>query len=137
MMEEACLHIKRPLFQTMLAHLQTHYPLEACGLLAGTGNHAVYLYAIDNVLASPVAYEMDPQQQLQAMLDLEAQGWEMTAIFHSHPTGPEQPSATDITQSYYPECVYIIVSLLDRKMPVVRGFRIENGRYHEVRLSVE
>jgi proteasome lid subunit RPN8/RPN11 len=136
-MVEECLHIKRPLFQTMLAHLQAHYPLEACGIIAGTGNQTIHLYAIDNVLASPVAYEMDPQQQLQAMLDLEAHGWEMVAIFHSHPAGPEIPSPTDIAQSYYPECVYMIVSLLDKEKPVVRGFRIENSRYHEIKLSVE
>ena len=137
MIEEECLYIKRPLFQTMLAHLQAHYPLEACGILAGTGHRALHLYAIDNVLASPVAYEMDPQQQLQAMLDLEAQRWEMVAIFHSHPTGPERPSSTDIAQWYYPDCVTIIVSLAVRELPVVRGFRIKNGRYHEIKLSVE
>ena len=136
-MEGEGLHIKRPLFQTILAHLQANYPLEACGILAGTANQAVHSYAIDNVLASPVAYEMDPQQQIRAIIDLEERGWEMTAIFHSHPTGPERPSPTDIAQAYYPECVYIIVSLADQDQPVVRGFRIENGRYHEVALNVE
>ena len=136
-MEEEVLYIKRPFYQAMLAHLQANYPLEACGILAGATNLVTQLYAIDNVLASPVAYEMDPQQQLQAMIDLEERGWEMVAIFHSHPTGPEHPSPTDIAQAYYPECIYIIVSLIDRNQPVVRGFRIDNGRYHEFQLNVE
>ncbi|MBE2220141.1 MAG: M67 family metallopeptidase [Anaerolineae bacterium] len=136
-MEEEVLHVKRPFFQAMLAHLQANYPLEACGLLAGTANQARHWYAIDNRLASPVAYEMEPRQQLQAMLDLEAQGWEMVAIVHSHPAGPERPSPTDIAQAYYPDCVYVIVSLADRSQPVVRGFRIENGRFHEIRINVE
>lgn len=136
-MEEEILIIKRPLYQAMVAHLQANYPLEACGILAGVENLVTHIYAIDNRLASPVTYEMDPQQQIKAMIDLEDRGWEMVAIFHSHPTGPEQPSPTDIAQAYYPECVYIIVSLANKETPVVRGFRIENGRYHELKINVE
>jgi proteasome lid subunit RPN8/RPN11 len=136
-MVEEVLYMKRPLFQAMLAHLQANYPLEACGILAGTANQALRLYTIDNILASPVAYEMDPKQQIQAMIELEAAGQEMVAIFHSHPTGPEWPSPTDVAQAYYPDSVYVIVSLADREQPVVRGFRIGNGRYHEVAISVE
>jgi proteasome lid subunit RPN8/RPN11 len=136
-MVEEVLYMKRPLFQAMLAHLQANYPLEACGILAGTANQALRLYTIDNILASPVAYEMDPKQQIQAMIELEAAGQEMVAIFHSHPTGPERPSPTDVAQAYYPDSVYVIVSLADREQPVVRGFRIGNGRYHEVAISVE
>jgi proteasome lid subunit RPN8/RPN11 len=136
-MEDDVLHLKRPLYKAMLAHLQANYPLEACGILAGAHNQVKQIYTIDNILASPVAYEMDPRQQIQAMLALEEQGWEMVAIFHSHPTGPERPSPTDIAQAYYPDSVTIIVSLANRNQPVVRGFRIENGRYHEVKISVE
>jgi [CysO sulfur-carrier protein]-S-L-cysteine hydrolase len=136
-MDEAVLHIKRPLYQAMIAHLQANYPLEACGILAGKTHHISHIYPVNNILASPVAYEMDPQQQLEAMIDLEARGWKMSALFHSHPSGPERPSATDIAQAYYPDCVYVIVSLANFEEPVVRGFRIENGRYHEIVISVE
>jgi len=131
------LQFKQSSYQAMLAHLQALYPLEACGILAGISNQVHQLYPIENILASPVAYEMDPHQQIKAMLDLEEKGWEMIAIFHSHPTGPDQPSATDIAQAYYPDCVYVIVSLAERDAPVVRGFIIENGRFHEVKISVE
>lgn len=136
-MKGEILQIERPLFQAMLALVQAEYPCEACGILAGSANRVRHVYAIDNVLRSPVAYEMDAKQQLTAMLDLEKNGWEMLAIFHSHPTGPERPSPTDVAQAYYPESVYLIVSLAMRENPVVRGYRIENGRYHEVTLSVE
>ncbi|MCZ7670746.1 MAG: M67 family metallopeptidase [Chloroflexi bacterium] len=121
----------------MLSHLQAHYPEEACGILAGPPGQAVQLYPIDNIWRSPVAYEMAPQQQLAAMLEIEARGWQMTAVYHSHPTGPERPSAADVAQAYYPESVYIIVSLAEREQPVVRGFIIENGRFHEINLVIE
>lgn len=136
-MKMKTLKIKRPLFNTMIAHLQANYPYEACGILAGPPGQAMHLYPIANIRQSSVAYEMDPQQQLEAMIDLEERGWQMTAIFHSHPTGPQVPSATDLAQAYYPESVYVIVSLADRENPVARGFRIVNGRFHEIILSVE
>jgi proteasome lid subunit RPN8/RPN11 len=136
-MEEDSLHIKRPFYQAMVAHLQAHYPLEACGILAGVGNHIYHVYPIDNILASPVAFEMEPHQQIQAMIDLEERGWHMAAIFHSHPTGPERPSTTDMAQAYYPDSITIIVSLANKDEPVVRGFRLKNGRYHEITINVE
>lgn len=82
------------------------------------------VYPIENSLHSPTAYKMDPAQQIQAMLDLEACGWQLLALYHSHPHGPEVPSATDITLATYPEAIYVIVSLQERAAPVVRTFRI-------------
>ena len=58
----------------MMAHLQAEYPLEGCGLLAGNGRFSTQIYCIDNILRSPVAYEMDPQQQINAMLEFEERG---------------------------------------------------------------
>lgn len=131
------LQIAPQIFEAMLVHLQAGYPLEACGILAGPPGRVVCQYPIDNILASPVAYEMDPRQQIAAMIDLEERGWEMTGIYHSHPTGPERPSPTDVAQAFYPDSVYVIVSLADRERPVARAFRIENGRFTEILLVVE
>ena len=39
---------------------------------------------------------------------IESSDLELISIYHSHPQGPEEPSASDIVQSYYPECVYLI-----------------------------
>lgn len=106
-------------------------------MLAGHAGHVVKLYPIENRLQSPVAYEMEPTQQLDAFLDMEAQGWELTAIYHSHPKGPETPSATDIAQAYYPETIQVIVSLQARKRPSVRAFTIVDGRVDEVEIIVQ
>lgn len=116
----------------MLQQLQAAYPLEACGLLAGRERRTTRLYAIDNILQSPVAYEMDPLQQVKALLDLEARGETLLAIYHSHPGGPETPSPTDVAQAYYPEAIHIIVSLQAPTRPVVRAFTIAGGRVGEI-----
>lgn len=129
--------LPRPFYHQILSHLQAEYPLEACGILAGKAGKIVRVYAIENKLHSPTAYEMEPQQQLAAMLEIEDKGWEMTAVYHSHPQGPETPSATDVAQAYYPDVVQLIVSLRQRSQPVMRGFMIGNGRIIEVKIVVQ
>jgi proteasome lid subunit RPN8/RPN11 len=129
--------LPRPYYNQILAHLQAEYPLEACGILAGTAGEIIHVYPIENRLHSPVVYEMEPQQQLAAMLEIEDKGWEMTAVYHSHPQGPETPSATDVAQAYYPDVIQLIVSLRQRSQPVMRAFRIENGRVSEMEIVVQ
>ena len=54
-------------YEAMLAHLLAVYPLEGCGFLAGSEGHVRRLYPIRNIMASAYRYQMDPQQQLQAL----------------------------------------------------------------------
>lgn len=129
--------IRQSVYQIMLAHTQARYPQEACGLLAGQGNCISHIYIIENILRSPVAYEMDPQQQLEAMLNVEALDLELLAAYHSHPQGPQTPSATDIAQAYYPELAQIIISLHDQLNPSVRAFTIVNEHVTEIRLQLK
>jgi [CysO sulfur-carrier protein]-S-L-cysteine hydrolase len=129
--------LQRPFYNQILSHLQAEYPLEGCGILAGKEDEVVHIYPITNRLRSPIAYEMDPQQQLAAMLEIEEKGWEMTAVYHSHPQGPETPSATDIAQAYYPDVIQLIVSLQQQSQPVMRAFMIGNGRVTEIEIVVQ
>src|SRR5712692_3241781 len=94
--------------QAMLEHVRHWAPEEACGLLAGAPGQVERVYLIENVRHSRFDYFMDPDQQVRAMLEIDAAGWEVNGIFHSHPAGPPAPSLTDIHQAYYPDAVYII-----------------------------
>ncbi|MBK8430028.1 MAG: M67 family metallopeptidase [Chloroflexi bacterium] len=78
-------------WDTIWAHLRAVAPQEGCGLLAGVGGRVTAVYPIPNKLASPVAFEMEPAAQVEAMLAMERQGWELLAIYHSHPTSPRLP----------------------------------------------
>lgn len=130
------LTIKRVDYLAMLAHLQAVYPLEGCGLLAGRAGRVQRVYPVDNALRSPTEYEMDPHQQLKAMLDLEDAGLELLAIYHSHPQGPQEPSPTDVARAYYPEAAQIIVSLADPQRPSARAFSIAGGQVEELLLEI-
>jgi [CysO sulfur-carrier protein]-S-L-cysteine hydrolase len=132
---ESELQIPAALWRVMLAHGQVEYPLEACGLLGGRNGRVCHLYAIENHLRSPVRYEMDPLQQIQALLHLEDQGDDLLAIYHTHPHGPETPSPTDVDLATFSAVVYVIVSLTERANPIVRGFYITHGEVSEVALT--
>ena len=129
--------IRLPVYKIMLAHTQASFPLEACGLLAGQDNCISDIYIIENILHSPVAFEMDAQQQIEAMLNAEAQNLELLAAYHSHPQGPQTPSETDISKAYYPELTQIIVSLHNQSKPRARAFTIINELVTEIRLLLK
>jgi proteasome lid subunit RPN8/RPN11 len=123
-------------YQAMLSQLQAAYPLEGCGLMAGRVGSVQRIYPVANRLASSYAFEMEPEEQLHAMLDLEERGLDLVAIYHSHPLGPAGPSATDVAKAFYPEAAQVIVSLRDREHPTVRVFSIANGQIGELPLQI-
>src|SRR5574341_1600815 len=103
------LKLKREHWEAMRAHVETHVPLEACGLLAGKNDSVEKVLFVTNRAESPVQFRMDPREQLKAFDWIESSGLDLVGIFHSHPEGPDTISATDITESAYP-VVHVIWS---------------------------
>ena len=126
--------MKKEHWQDMLHHVDSHIPLEACGLLAGTNNQVEKMIKVRNQLQSPVRFVMDPYEQLKAFDWIEANRLELLGIFHSHPAGPETVSATDIVEAAY-EVVHIIWSRIEDRWQA-RGFWIEGGEVSEVSLRI-
>jgi proteasome lid subunit RPN8/RPN11 len=120
--------------QKMISYVHSHLPLEACGLLAGRDSKVESVLEVTNQAQSEVRYVMDPIEQLNAFEWIDANGLELLGIFHSHPTGPETVSPTDIAQAAY-AVVYIILAPVDGSWHA-RGFWMENGTYTEVALQV-
>ncbi len=81
---------------------------EACGLVAGETNHATQVFPITNILHDPYRFRMDPQEELQAFLLIEEKGWEVLAVYHSHPHGIHHPSPTDLAELTFPGIIYLI-----------------------------
>jgi proteasome lid subunit RPN8/RPN11 len=77
---------------------------------------------------------MDPREQLRAFERIEAGGWDLLGIFHSHPAGPDHPSATDIAEAAY-DVVQIIWSPRAGGWNA-RAFSIRDGHLFEVKLYV-
>jgi proteasome lid subunit RPN8/RPN11 len=128
------LKLKLEHWQTMRRHVSAQAPLEACGLLAGKQNSVESVLRVRNAEQSPVRFRMDAQEQYHAFEWIDAQGLDLVGIFHSHPSGPETASPTDISEAAY-EVVNIIWSR-KKQIWTARGFWIEKGLVTEVDLQV-
>ena len=118
----------------MLHHVERCAPLEGCGLLAGKHNHVEAVLPVPNQAQSPVRFVMEPREQLRAFDWIQSQGLALLGIFHSHPTGPDTPSETDIAEAAY-EVVHIICTPKNGHWQA-RGFWIEDNRATEVELEI-
>lgn len=128
--------LKNSDLQKIYEHCEREYPNEACGILAGQSGTVKKIYSMANAEPSPAFYVMEPQEQFRVMKEMRQAGLELVGIYHSHTGSQAYPSATDVSLAYYPEAVYLIVTLLDRKLPASRGFSIIEGKITEVRVEV-
>jgi len=125
--------LPRVFLDQIIAQARADAPLETCGLLAGRDECASRVLPVPNILQSPVTYRMGGQEFADAMV---ACDFQPLAIYHSHPQGPSVPSPTDIAEAFYPDSVYVIISLA-QPPPSVRAFHIVDGVVTEVELQVE
>jgi proteasome lid subunit RPN8/RPN11 len=108
----------------IIAHLRVALPNEGCGLLAVSGEgEAVRFYPGENLDASPKRFTMDPVVVIAAFKDMEAQGWRLGAIAHSHPRTPATPSVTDLREAHYPSALMLICSFASDE-PELRAWAV-------------
>ena len=113
------------------------FPNECCGLIAAdAAGRPVKVFAMRNADASPVTYRLDGKEQLKIFDEMEAEGWDLWAIYHSHTHSEAYPSETDIRLAFYPEARYIVMSLMDRELPVIRSFFVRDGEVEEEELVI-
>lgn len=118
------------LWERMVAHCLDGLPLEACGLLAGRGEHVYEVYPAVNAAQSAHVYTVEPKDLLRADHAAEAAGLSLIGVWHSHTHTAAYPSPTDIDQAPDPDWHYVLVSLSDAE-PVVRSYRIVDGGAEE------
>ena len=125
--------ITREHAREIIEHARDANPHECCGILAGNGGVASHLYRITNTSTDPHLYLMDPQQQLNVMLESRKHGRELLAFYPSHPHGPPHPSETDVRMALKSgwvgeEICYVLVSLEGPGEPEIKAFHImEDG----------
>lgn len=130
----------------LFTHAREGAPEEVCGVLGGTraaerdgtdrdGAHGddgggggdadvvTTLRRVANAADDPRSrYELDPGEQLPAMEDLADRSLDVVGFYHSHPRGPDGPSATDERLATWPDRVYLVVSLAGDE-PAVGAWR--------------
>ena len=130
------------LARALIDHALAELPNEACGLLSGVAaeGRALGFHPARNSEASPLRYNVDPDDLVRITFEIDDAGLDLVAIFHSHTRSPAVPSATDRRTAMYPDAVYLLASLADPDAPpasALRAWRIHGGQSFEVPLRVE
>lgn len=134
-LNDNCLWLPASLLEQMRLDVQERQPQEACGLIGGLQKRALQVYPVANALHSPVSFRMEPEEQVGIFLELERRGWDLLAIYHSHPAGPSHPSPTDLAEAAYPEAVNLIWYPEAGEWRC-RAYIIREGQFSETSLQV-
>jgi len=120
----------------IVAHARAGLPNEACGIIGGRDGRAATFYPAQPDEPSPYYYRIEARDQIRIMNELEDAGEELIGIYHSHVSSPAYPSRTDAEQAFWPDAVYLIVSLAGGDADL-RGYRIADLEVTEVPVTVE
>ncbi len=122
------------------------YPNETCGVVIGSGyaadgGLALRFAPARNAASSPYRYEIDSSDLLRLTLEADDADEAFWAIVHSHVRSPARPSPTDVGLAFYPDSLYVLVSLAETEtdtttgQPGIRAWRIVAGEVFEVAIT--
>lgn len=131
------MRIRQAVVDDLIAHARESAPNECCGLLVGSGVAIVEALRTTNLEEGPSRYRIDPLEHIALMKRLRGSGRAIVGAYHSHPHSPAVPSPSDLTEAFYPDFVYLIVSLAAGARAECRAWRIRNGAAVEIDLSVD
>ena len=130
--------ISASLLDEIIKHALEEAPNECCGVVAaraGNPAEAVAVHRATNTAASPLRFEIDAREVLSLTQEIEREGFELRAIYHSHTRTAPYPSQTDINfAANWPGVEWIIVGL-ESDAPDVRSYLIDDGTVAEVELA--
>ena len=113
------------------AHCVRARPEEACGLLVGAGDRIARAEPAENVAEDRLRrFEVDPRLLLRLHRELRGGPEQVLGVYHSHPQGQPEPSATDLARALDRELVWLIVGADG----AARAWRIEDGRARGIAL---
>ncbi len=131
--------IARELLDQLIQHALADPRNEVCGVLSvepGQPPRAVRSYRATNIHHSPLKFEIDSLELLGLWQDIEAEGYEMGAVYHSHVRSAPYPSQTDINfAANWPGVEWIIIGL-GQGEPEVRSYLIKDSEVTEVPLEI-
>lgn len=133
------LHISPSDFELIISHARRDAPDEACGLLGGLlegGVAAVHhIVAIPNVAVDArQRFDMQRPALVRAIFSFRRARLEVVGVYHSHPMGSAEPSASDIAEASWPDAVYLIVGGAAAATPDVRAWTIRAAQVRPVRI---
>lgn len=133
---EQGLVVRKEHIEKIIDHCIKGLPNEACGIIASRDGEVTEIFPTENTQASPTNYTIDSKQQLKIYNEIEDKGWDLAGFFHSHVASEAYPSETDKKLSTYPNCLYFIVSLKDRRKPEIKAYLINKDKVEEKKFII-
>ena len=138
--------IPMALREAIVAQARVEDPNESCGVIIGdapaaAGGRALRYEPVRNKAASPYRYEIDPADLYRLTVATDDADEVFWGIVHSHTHTPAVPSPTDLALAFYPDALYVLVSLSEAEAdqasgaPSLRAWRIVDGEVHEVAVT--
>ena len=113
-------------------HITAELPREACGLVTGEApNVAVRVLRAINEAPEIDRYLISLEQLERLFNEIRRRREKLVAIYHSHVGFGPEPIPIDRLGAYYPEALYLIGSVIGRKV-TLHAYRIIKGKYREV-----
>jgi proteasome lid subunit RPN8/RPN11 len=145
--------IAADLLEQIVAHALENPRIECCGVVAvaaGGGAEgggadaggaqartATRVYRAENIHASALKFEIAPMELYELNEAIDAEGWEIGAIYHSHVRSEPYPSQTDVGfAAGWPGLEWIIVGLASGAQPKVRSYVIDGAQIREASLEL-
>jgi proteasome lid subunit RPN8/RPN11 len=131
--------IDAALLERIVAHARRDFPNECCGMVAVRDGRAISVHETTNIAASPLRFEVDGLEVHHTIEQIEADGDELGAIYHSHTRSEPYPSQTDVNfAAGWPGVEWLIVGVpRNGGRPTVRSYRIDDGAIEEVDVDAE
>ena len=114
----ASVAVSAPLVEALVQHAGS--PNEMCGVIVGDrpaadGGAPLRWEPARNRAASPLRYDIHPDDLYRLTVETDDAGEVFWAIVHSHTHSAPRPSLTDIGLAFYADALYILVSLAESR----------------------
>jgi proteasome lid subunit RPN8/RPN11 len=131
----------------LYAHARADFPNECCGLMIGKISADTVdiseIHPSENLTShSPSKiFEVDPKLRFDLMRATQSRndGTDIVGHYHSHPNGPAEPSATDLSMAYEPQMIWLICGLDKKNNTSLCAFRpfADRSAFETLELVIE
>ena len=130
------IRLSKEIVEEMVQQAREESPRECCGMLAGKDAVITKLFKIKNISQRMDEYELDPLEQVNAFEEIDRLSLKLLGVYHSHPNHPCYPSGLDISQAFYPETLFFIISLQDTAFQL-KAFKMCEGKVEEETITFD
>jgi proteasome lid subunit RPN8/RPN11 len=132
--ELAAVRVPLRVLEDIEAHARLARPNECCGLLLGAPDEIVTSMRARNERNSPTRYQIAPEDHFAAIRQARALNLDVIGAYHSHPSSPPNPSATDLLESIPGDFLYVIIGRDQAGSSSTRAWRVIQGNFRPVPL---